>query len=509
MSTGMIGRAQTVSLGGLETRLVLIEAALLSGLPNFTIVGLPDASVNEAKERLRAGFHHVGIAWPNQRLTINLSPADVSKSGSGFDLGIAVAILEAMGYRVPGSNTYFMGELGLDGSIRRVNGVLPVACRLAQDGEVTLVVPKANYAEASLVAGLRVVGVSDLGELAAMFGVQGVNRPASHRSDVESAQEMESSADESLDLLDVCGQEEALSAMEVAAAGSHHVLMIGPPGIGKSMIAKRMPGILPDLSEREAVEVAAISSVLGQDVHNLPSRPPLASPHHSASVAALVGGGSGIPMPGHITRAHNGVLFLDEFPEFSSRSIQSLRQPMEEGYINLSRSKANVRYPSRFQLIAAANPCKCGLAMDQGSRCTCTSRERRTYSSQLGGPVRDRIDIYMRLTRPSRADLRAGGTVSSSDVALRVREARGRQDSRREDTGVSTNAQLAGRWLRANTTIGKSMGELIDRSLRAGELSMRGVDRILRLAWSIGDLAGRDRPNDDDIAAAFSLRLGM
>lgn len=506
MTAGVVGRARTMTLVGLEAREVLIEAAIMSGLPSFTIVGLPDAAVNEAKERLRAGFHFLGISWPNQRLTINLSPADTAKSGASFDLGLAVAVLGAMGYRIPGADTVFLGELGLDGSVRRVNGVLPVAAHLAKRGVCRLVVPAANFAEARLVSGIDVEPVAHLGQVAAVSGVA-VNPTVIPEATVNAPAVAE--VDEAGDLIDICGQEEAIAAMEVAAAGMHHVLMIGPPGIGKSMIARRMPGILPDLTDAEAVEVAAVSSVMGSAIDRLPRRPPLAAPHHSSSLASLVGGGSGIPRPGHITRAHRGILFLDEFAEFSARTIQSLRQPMEEGWIDLSRSRAHVRYPARFQLVAAANPCPCGFAMDKGSRCTCSSKDRRAYAGRLGGPVRDRIDIYMRLTRPSRADLRRGGTISSASVATRVIEARHRQARRADSTGVSVNAQLGGRWLRANTSLGGHMGELIDQSLRMGDLSMRGVDRILRLAWTVADLQGHDHPNDDDIASAFSLRLGV
>lgn len=495
---GTVGRANTLSVVGVQAVPILVEAVQLNGLPSFHIVGLPDAAVNEARERLRAGFHAIGITWPNRRLTVNLSPADVLKSGTGFDLSIAVAILGSIGFEV-GRSAVVMGELGLDGSVRPVRGILP-ALLAAKDAQVAIV-PEANRDEAMLVDGIEVIGVHHLAQVARMCGVPGVVVPPLTQLSAEALEVPEAVAD----VADVCGQEQAILALQVAAAGGHHMLMVGPPGVGKSMLARRMPGILPDLSQADALEVAAIASLTGARVTSLPVHPPFAAPHHTATAVALVGGGSRVPRPGAITAAHRGVLFMDEFPEFAPRVIQSLRQPLEDGWIEVARAKASVRFPARFQLIAAANPCRCGRRLDPGAACTCTSRDIRLYEASLGGPVRDRIDIHVTLRRPSKADLRRGGSSSSGQLKQAVAEARERQAHRLAGIGLARNADVPGSWLRRNTPIQGVTLTRIDEGLSKGQLSLRGYDRILRLAWSIADLAARDRPSDDDIAAAFML----
>lgn len=503
LRAGTVGRAHTLSLLGLEAVPILVEAVQLNGLPSFTIVGLPDAAVNEARERLRAGFHAISLPWPNRRLTVNLSPADVSKSGTGFDLAIAVAILGTMGYQLP-TDAVVMGELGLDGSVRTIRGVLPALIAACEEGRTSAIVPEGNRGEAGLVAGVDVTAVQHLGQIAVRcgadcsfsFAAQGI------------AERIELPPPAAGDLADVYGQEQAIAALEVAAAGGHHMLMVGTPGIGKSMLARRLPGILPDLSPQAALEVAAISSLVGHQISELPTRAPLSAPHHSATTAAMVGGGTGIPRPGAITMAHRGVLFCDEFPEFSTRVIQSLRQPMEDGHIDLARAKASVRFPARFQLVAAANPCRCGNALDAPAKCTCTSRDHRVYRSSLGGPVRDRIDIQSVLRRPSKADLRRGSTATTAEVAARVSEARERQLRRLEGTGFTHNAEVSGRWLRENTRLSGSVHEMFETALAHGDLTLRGMDRIMRLGWSIADLHGDDSPTDDALALAFALRGG-
>ncbi|WP_300047252.1 YifB family Mg chelatase-like AAA ATPase [Trueperella sp.] len=495
---GTVGRANTLSVVGVQAVPILVEAVQLNGLPSFHIVGLPDAAVNEARERLRAGFHAIGITWPNRRLTVNLSPADVLKSGTGFDLSIAVAILGSIGFEV-GRSAVVMGELGLDGSVRPVRGILP-ALLAAKDAQIAIV-PEANRDEAMLVDGIEVIGVHHLAQVARMCGVPGVLVPPPAQLSAETLEVPEAVAD----VADVCGQEEAILALQVAAAGGHHMLMVGPPGVGKSMLARRMPGILPDLSQADALEVAAIASLTGARVTSLPVHPPFAAPHHTATAVALVGGGSRVPRPGAITAAHRGVLFMDEFPEFAPRAIQSLRQPLEDGWIDVARAKASVRFPARFQLIAAANPCRCGRRLDPGAACTCTSRDIRLYEASLGGPVRDRIDIHVTLRRPSKADLRRGGSSSSGQLKQAVAAARERQAHRLAGLGLARNADVPGSWLRRHTPIQGVTLTRIDEGLSKGQLSLRGYDRILRLAWSIADLAAHDRPSDDDIAAAFML----
>lgn len=500
---GTVGRAHTLSLLGLSAVPIVVEAVQLNGLPSFTIVGLPDAAVNEARERLRAGFHAISMPWPNRRLTVNLSPADVLKSGTGFDLAIAVAILGSMGFRLPG-DVAVMGELGLDGSVRAVRGILPALVAAHEQGIYTAIVPHANEAEADLVDEVSVSPVRHLGEVALMCGAESsftmpTGEPRSFNAN---------SISEAPDLADVYGQEEAIAALEIAAAGGHHVLMVGSPGIGKSMLAQRLPGILPDLGRGAALEVAAISSLVGERFSSLPARPPLSAPHHTASPAAMVGGGTGIPRPGAITLAHRGVLFCDEFPEFAPRVIQSLRQPMETGYIDIARAKASIRFPARFQLIAAANPCRCGNILDAPSRCTCTSRDNRLYQASLGGPVRDRIDIQSVLRRPSKADLRRGSTTSSAEVHQRVSQARERQIHRLSGTDADHNAAVPGAWLREHTPLSSASREVFENAISRGDLTLRGFDRVMRLAWSVADLAGHDVPSDDDLTLAYALRGG-
>lgn len=512
-----VGAAHSLSLMGLEARSVLVEAVLLGNLPNVTIVGLGDTAVSEARERLRASFSRIGISMPNQRLTVNLSPADMVKSGTGFDLAIAVATLGAMGYRGFSDETVIIGELGLDGAVRAVRGVVPCALAAVKLGYRRIVVPAANEAEAHLVSDLQVVPVRHIAQVAALLGVPGVDFTAGEADIVPEypaggqlagAGAAQFAMPE--ELADVYGQEEAIWALEVAAAGGHHVQFVGAPGIGKSMLAQRFPAILPDLAEQEAVEVAAIRSLGGLRVSELPKRRPFAAPHHTATTPALVGGGNGIPQPGAITYAHRGVLFCDELPEFSPHAIQALRQPMETGWVDLHRARAHIRYPAKFQLIAAANPCRCGHALDGSGACVCTPKERQIYRSKLGGPIRDRFDIRIVLRRPSKAALAMGGQISTAQARSQVLAASARSQARiAADSAlakVPNNAGLPGRWLRAHTKFSAAMENALDQQLTRGALSLRGFDRILRVAWSVADLNAHATPTDDDMAMAFTLR---
>lgn len=532
-----VGAAYSMSLWGLEATPVRVEAVLLGGLPNVSIVGLADTAVNEARERLRASFSCVGMVWPNERLTVNLSPADTAKTGTRFDLAIAVAIIGALGYRTFSPRTVVVGELGLDGSVRSVRGVIPCVLAAQRLGYQQIVVPVENEAEARLISGMRVLPVSHLAQVAELLGVSGMAddvqgehaRESCSTPEVMPASRPCAIAPHSVgDLIDVYGQDEAIWALEVAAVGGHHVQLVGAPGIGKSMLASRFPGILPPLSEREAMEVAAVQSLGGVYVSELPTTRPFSAPHHTSTTAALVGGGRGVPQPGAITYAHHGVLFCDEFPEFSQQAIQALRQPMETGWVDLHRVHAHVRYPAHFQLIAAANPCRCGHALDGAGMCVCKPRERATYRSHLGGPIRDRFDIRLVLRRPSKAALAAGGQVSSAQALERVLSARARAQKRLEAFNVSAtkttatdnsagadndrrrriscNAELPGRWLREHTPLSGAMESVIDRQVSTGQLSLRGLDRVLRLSWSVADMQAHATPTDDDLAMAFTLR---
>ena len=490
-----IGIAHSVSVVGVQGHPVRIEVALLSGLPAFTIVGLPDTAVTESRERLRAAFAAAGILFPQVRVTVNLSPADTPKSGTGFDLGIAAAILGAMsGAGTCGAST-FLGELGLDGTVRRVRGVLPAA--LAVGG--ALVVPwgcgpEANQAEVAAQE------VWHLSQIATAVGIACCSVPP----EPEPVSAGAVAPVPACDLSEVRGQEEAKWALEVAAAGGHHLLMTGAPGIGKSMLASRMPTILPELSLEEAVEVASIASAAGDLTGGLSRVPPFAAPHHSASMAALIGGGSH-PRPGAVSRAHNGVLFLDELPEFQRGALQALRQPMEAGTVEIHRARASVSFPARFQFVGAANPCRCGRFFDGG--CTCGSRDRREYYQRIGGPLLDRFDLNILLSRPTRAELSmSGDQEASSAVAERVLEARDRALVRLRETPWTRNGQVTGAWLRANTSLPGDVERLLDTVLSNGELSLRAVDKILRVAWTLTDLAGRQRPDAGDVHQAFALR---
>ena len=372
-----LGTATAMAVVGIEGRPVRIEAVLLRGLPAVTIVGLPDAAISESRERLRAAFASAGVAFPSCRLTINLSPAGTPKAGTAFDLGIAVAILGAMGGADRYAGSVVMGELGLDGSVRRVRGVLPAALAAAKADGGGMVVPLGCGEEAGL-AGVEVAEVWHLAQVADAMGV-----PCDPAPDAPDCAEADGGGPQAPpDMSDVRGQFEARHAIEVAAAGGHHLLMTGAPGVGKSMLAVRIPGILPPLDVEQAVEVAAIASAAGEFAGRLSTVPPFASPHHTASAAALVGGGP-MPKPGAASRAHRGVLFLDEMPEFPTSSLQALREPMETGRIEIHRARAAVTYPARFQLVGAANPCRCGNYIDAPSACTCSVRDRRDYFRRI------------------------------------------------------------------------------------------------------------------------------
>ncbi|WP_421733247.1 YifB family Mg chelatase-like AAA ATPase [Cellulomonas sp.] len=500
----VLGRTLGVALVGLTGHVVEVEAHLAPSLPAFTLVGLPDASLAESRDRVRAAVTSSGLAWPNRRITVNLSPATLPKSGSGFDLAIAVATLagaEAIDPAGP-HGVVHLGELGLDGRLRPVRGVLPAVAAAVAAGCRRVVVAEANAAEARLVPGAQVVGATSLAQVAARYGADIEVTDVDPVTTEPVARPPERSA---LDLADVVGQDEARGCLEVAAAGGHHLLMVGPPGTGKTMLAARLPGLLPDLSEADAVEVTAVHSVAGafDPGDGLLRRPPFEDPHHTATPASVVGGGSGIPRPGAASRAHRGVLFLDEAPEFSTAVLQTLRQPLEHGELVLHRAAGTARYPARFQLVLAANPCPCGQAVGKGLACTCRSEQRRRYFGKLSGPLLDRVDLQVELG-PSRAG--AGAGESSAIVAARVAAARQAQSERLAGTPWRTNGDVPGSWLRDRLGPDRTLVSDLDRALDRGTLSLRGVDRVLRVAWTLADLAGRSAPGRADVGQALLLR---
>lgn len=517
-----MGHARTLSMSltGLEGTLVEVEADVAPGLPAFHLVGLPDSSTLQARERVRAAAAHVGCALAPRRLTVNLIPAWRPKHGTGFDLAIALAVLAAQG-ALPGAgagggldSTLLLGELGLDGRLRPVPGVLPALIAARAQGIARAVVPAANLAEARLVEGLEADAAEDLGELLHRFGADvpaGGSGPAALAPPpVDDDPSEDTPGPDGPDFADVIGQRQARRAAEVAAAGGHHLLMVGPPGSGKTMIASRLPGILPGLELEDALTVSAIHSVAGHfdAARGLRRRPPFESPHHSATPAAVVGGGAGIAGPGAISRAHAGVLFLDEAPEFPARVLEALREPLETGDITLHRARGVARYPARFQLVLAANPCPCGMAVGKGTDCTCTPLQRRRYLARLSGPVKDRID--MRIEVPA-VDVHAVGGATgetSAAIAARVATARDRQQRRFAGRSWALNAQLPGPSLRGEFAPEAGDRRLLDRAVETGRLTLRGHDRVLRLAWTIADLDGHERPTAEHIGEALTLREG-
>jgi len=499
-----LGATLSVALVGMVGHVVEVEAHLAAALPAFTLVGLPDASLAESRDRVRAAVASCGLTWPNRRVTVNLSPATLPKSGSGFDLAIAVATLAGAGVvdlpRVRG--VVHLGELGLDGRLRPVRGILPAVAAAVAAGHPDVVVPEASVAEASLVPGARVRGARTLAAVLAAHGAP-VEVPDVPAAPAEPVAARVSAFDP--DLSDVVGQDEARLCLEVAAAGSHHLLMVGPPGTGKTMLAARLPGILPDLVEDEAVEVTAIHSVAGtfDPGGGLLRRPPYEDPHHTATPASVIGGGSGVPRPGAASRAHRGVLFLDEAPEFTTAVLQTLRQPLEHGELVLHRAAGTARYPAQFQLVLAANPCPCGMAVGKGLDCTCRPEQRRRYLGKLSGPLLDRVDLQVEL-QPSRATDRTGD--SSDQVARRVAAARAAQAERFAGLPWRTCAQVPGAWLRERLGPDRALVADLDRAVDRGTLSRRGADRVLRVAWTLADLAGRTAPGRSDVCRALALR---
>lgn len=610
-----IGNALSVGLIGLKAFTIQIQSFISPGLPAFSIIGLPDTSLSEARERVKSAYQSLHCDWPESRITVNLSPASMPKSGSSYDLAIASSILSAKGIIPLQSldNTVILGELNLDGTVLPINGLLPISLFAQEMGIKRMIIPQANLDEANLVDGIDAIGIKHILDLVDELhgkldsknrkyaqlnrerALQATgnslyehiqvsernnenfnsvennsnNLDYSNKNDSKNQQKseqkhilaqksiLESDIQHSIgDMSEVLGQEHTKWALQVAAAGGHHVMMIGPPGSGKTMLASRMPGIMCPLNEKEQLEVASIRSLCGTlPYYGISDIPPFEAPHHTSSSASLIGGGTGIAKPGIITRAHCGVLFMDEAPEFSPRVLQTLREPLESGFIAVSRSKGTTFYPAKFQLIIAANPCPCGYAYGNGERCTCKEKDRIRYFSRLSGPILDRIDIQMDVPPVERImiaqnarDIKSNANnsnlsnkeknnyetnkyetnkleqqsyikqnnlnnnalyngkpiLTSAMMRKNVTTARQIAQVRFVKQGWNCNAQASGTWLRKYTS--KHALMLVNSALEKHQLSLRGADRALRLAWTLADIAGHVSPDVTDMAQAISLR---
>lgn len=501
----MSSKILSAAVVGLDAELVEVEADILNNpLGAFSIVGLPDAAVSESRERVRSAIKNSGLYFPKRKVTVNLAPADLRKQGPSYDLPIAISIL-ATTQKIncqDFSNFLFVGELALNGELRAINGILPIAIKAKNKGLKTIFVPAANASEAKLVKDLEVIPVKNLIELVAHLEGESLIFPAPYEEFNFTNKTID------FDMAYIKGQEHVKRALEIAAAGSHNVLMSGPPGSGKTLLARTMPSILPDLSLKEALEITKIYSVAGELPSNtalLTSRP-FRSPHHTASGVALVGGGTW-PRPGEISLAHRGVLFLDEFPEFTRQVLENLRQPLEDGVIHVSRAASNLSFPAKFILVAASNPCPCGYLGDREKNCTCSSAQIINYKKKISGPILDRIDLHIEVPRIKFDKLSANTTSEkSTDIKKRVEKARLLQNQRFAGTNFITNSEMSPEAVKNFCQIDNISANLLHQAVDQMHLSARGYFRILKLARTIADLSEEKNILTNHIAEALQYR---